>query len=63
MNWKLLVDTFFEGYHFGFLHQETLQDILLHVCDFRAFGPNHRLVYPRTKIAPEEPARAEWDLM
>jgi phenylpropionate dioxygenase-like ring-hydroxylating dioxygenase large terminal subunit len=65
MNWKLLVDTFFEGYHFGFLHQETLQDILLHnVCDFRAFGPNHRLVYPRTKITRlKNQPESEWDLM
>jgi phenylpropionate dioxygenase-like ring-hydroxylating dioxygenase large terminal subunit len=65
MNWKLLVDTFHEGYHFGFLHKESLRDILVHnVSDFTTFGPNFRLVYGRTKLdrlkaMPE----SEWDLM
>ena len=65
MNWKLLVDTFHEGYHFGFLHKESLRDILVHnVGDFTPFGPNFRLVYGRTKLdrlkaMPE----SEWDLM
>lgn len=65
MNWKLLVDTFHEGYHFGFLHSESLRGILLHnISDFEPFGPNFRLVYPRPKLdrlrmTPE----AEWDLM
>ena len=65
MNWKLLVDTFFEGYHFGFLHHETLRDILIHnVCDFESFGPNHRLVYPRIKITRlKAKPESEWDLM
>lgn len=65
MNWKLLPDTFFEGYHFGFLHQETLKDVLLHnIADFRAFGPNHRLIYPRAKLPRlKETPEAEWDLM
>src|SRR5262249_11037855 len=65
MNWKLLVDTFHEGYHFGFLHKESLRDILVHnVSDFTPFGPSFRLVYGRTKLdrlkaTPE----SEWDLM
>jgi nitrite reductase/ring-hydroxylating ferredoxin subunit len=65
MNWKLLVDTFHEGYHFGFLHKESLSGILVHnVGDFAPFGPNFRLVYGRTKLdrlraTPE----SEWDLM
>jgi len=65
MNWKLLVDTFHEGYHFGFLHKESLRDILVHnVGDFTPFGPNFRFVYARTKLdrlkaMPE----SEWDLM
>src|SRR5712691_5865744 len=28
MNWKLLVDTFHEGYHIGFLHKDSLSSIL-----------------------------------
>ena len=65
MNWKLLVDTFHEGYHFGFLHKESLSGILVHnVGDFTPFGPNFRLAYGRTKLdrlkaTPE----SEWDLM
>jgi phenylpropionate dioxygenase-like ring-hydroxylating dioxygenase large terminal subunit len=65
MNWKLLVDTFHEGYHFGFLHKESLRDILIHnVGDFTPFGPNFRLAYGRTKLdrlkgMPE----SAWDLM
>ena len=65
MNWKLLVDTFHEGYHFGFLHKESLSGILVHnVGHFTPFGPNFRLVFGRTKLdrlrsTPE----SEWDLM
>src|SRR5262245_5384017 len=28
MNWKILVDTFHEGYHIGFLHRDSLKTIL-----------------------------------
>ncbi len=65
MNWKILVDTFHEGYHIGFLHRESLREILHgNVADFEPFGLNHRLTFPRKKLArlrslPEE----SWDLM
>jgi phenylpropionate dioxygenase-like ring-hydroxylating dioxygenase large terminal subunit len=65
MNWKILVDTFHEGYHVGFLHRESLGSILHgNVTDFEAFGLNHRLTFPRKKLErlkaePEE----SWDLM
>jgi phenylpropionate dioxygenase-like ring-hydroxylating dioxygenase large terminal subunit len=65
MNWKLLVDTFHEGYHIGFLHRESLKSILHgNIADFEAFGLNHRLTFPRKKLErlktePEE----SWDLM
>jgi phenylpropionate dioxygenase-like ring-hydroxylating dioxygenase large terminal subunit len=65
MNWKILVDTFHEGYHIGFLHRDSLQPILHgNVGDVEAFGPNHRLTFPRKKLErlkaePEE----SWDLM
>ena len=65
MNWKLLVDTFHEGYHIGFLHRKSL-GLILHgnVADFEAFGPNHRLTFPRRKLErlKTEP-EAGWDLM
>jgi phenylpropionate dioxygenase-like ring-hydroxylating dioxygenase large terminal subunit len=65
MNWKLMVDTFHEGYHIGFLHRESLKTILHgNVADFAAYGFNHRLTFPRKKL---ERLRAEpeesWDLM
>jgi phenylpropionate dioxygenase-like ring-hydroxylating dioxygenase large terminal subunit len=65
MNWKLLVDTFHEGYHIGFLHRKSLGPILHgNVADFESFGPNHRLTFPRRKL---ERLKAEpevgWDLM
>jgi phenylpropionate dioxygenase-like ring-hydroxylating dioxygenase large terminal subunit len=65
MNWKILVDTFHESYHVGFLHRDSLGSILVpNVSDFEAFGANHRVVFPRRKVErlrtmPE----AEWDLM
>jgi phenylpropionate dioxygenase-like ring-hydroxylating dioxygenase large terminal subunit len=65
MNWKILVDTFHEVYHVGFLHRESLKEILHgNVADFTAFGHNHRLVVPRKKldrlrVEPEQ----TWDLM
>lgn len=65
MNWKILVDTFHEGYHIGFLHRDSLTGILHgNVTDFEPFGSNHRLIFPRRKLErlkgePEE----TWDLM
>jgi hypothetical protein len=65
MNWKLLIDTSLEGYHFGFLHGESLRGILKpNICGFRAFGPNARLVYSRATIDRlRERPESEWDLM
>ena len=35
MNWKIVVDTFNEGYHVGFLHRDSLRDVLHgNVTDF-----------------------------
>ena len=65
MNWKILVDTFHEGYHIGFLHRDSLTGILHgNVADFESFGTNHRLIFPRSKLqrlnaTPED----KWDLM
>jgi phenylpropionate dioxygenase-like ring-hydroxylating dioxygenase large terminal subunit len=65
MNWKLVVDTFHEGYHIGFLHKETLTSVFhTNIGDFEAFGLNHRLTFARKKLErlkaePEE----SWNLM
>ena len=65
MNWKILVDTFHEGYHVGFLHRDSLRDILHgNITDFEAFGLNLRLTFPRSKLErlKSEPEDS-WDLM
>jgi phenylpropionate dioxygenase-like ring-hydroxylating dioxygenase large terminal subunit len=64
MNWKILVDTFHEGYHIGFLHRQSLGSILYgNVADFEPFGRNHRLTFPRKKLErlKTEP-ETSWDL-
>jgi phenylpropionate dioxygenase-like ring-hydroxylating dioxygenase large terminal subunit len=67
MNWKLLVDTFHEGYHIGFLHRDSLREILHgNIGDFEPFGFNHRLVFPRKKLErlksePQETWDAVWN--
>jgi phenylpropionate dioxygenase-like ring-hydroxylating dioxygenase large terminal subunit len=65
MNWKIIADTFHEGYHIGFLHRDSLRPILHgNVADFEPFGRNHRLTFPRKKLERlrAEP-QASWDLM
>jgi phenylpropionate dioxygenase-like ring-hydroxylating dioxygenase large terminal subunit len=65
MNWKILVDTFNEGYHIGFLHRDSLREILHgNVTDFEAYGLNHRLTFPRKKLErlKNEPEDS-WNLM
>jgi phenylpropionate dioxygenase-like ring-hydroxylating dioxygenase large terminal subunit len=65
MNWKIVVDTFHEGYHIGFLHRDSLKEILHgNVTDFEPFGLNHRLVMPRKKLErlKSEPEQS-WDLI
>jgi phenylpropionate dioxygenase-like ring-hydroxylating dioxygenase large terminal subunit len=65
MNWKMLIDTFLESYHFGVLHTETVAPIFLHnVCLFHPFGYHMRETLPRRSIVdmrglPE----SEWDLV
>ncbi len=65
MNWKLLVDTFHESYHIGFLHKESLGPILhTNVGHFDPFGPNFRLAFARTKLERlKSQPESEWDLM
>jgi phenylpropionate dioxygenase-like ring-hydroxylating dioxygenase large terminal subunit len=65
MNWKLLVDTFHEAYHVGFLHKDSLKEVLHgNVADFEPFGLNHRMTLPRKKLSrlKGEPEQS-WDLM
>ena len=65
MNWKIIVDTFHEGYHIGFLHRDSLRSVLHgNVADFEPFGRNHRLTFPRKKLERlRAQPQASWDLM
>lgn len=65
MNWKILVDTFHESYHIGFLHKNSLGPILhTNVGDFEPFGPNFRLTFARTKLERlKQTPESEWDFM
>lgn len=62
-NWKLALDTFCEGYHFGPLHKESVGDYALgNLSLFDRFGHDkrhHRVTFPNASISslkglPEE---------
>lgn len=65
MNWKILVDTFLEGYHVGFLHRDSLTTIFHgNITDFEGFGLNGRMIIPRKKLERlKEQPEETWDLM
>lgn len=52
MNWKLVVDTFLESYHFCVLHRDSICSIFHHnLATFDTYGANFRLISPRKSIA------------
>ena len=62
-NWKLALDTFCEGYHFGPLHKDSVGDYAIgNLSLFDRFGPgqrHHRVTFPNASIStlkdvPEE---------
>jgi len=65
MNWKLVIDTFLESYHFPVLHQDSISPIFYsNLCLFQPFGSHLRVAYPRRTIEslrdlPEE----GWDFV
>jgi nitrite reductase/ring-hydroxylating ferredoxin subunit len=65
MNWKIVIDTFLEPYHFAFLHRETVAPIFIpNLCLFHPFGPNLRETLPRRSIeALRHLPEADWDLI
>jgi len=64
-NWKLLIDTFFEPYHFPVLHRNTVGPIFVsNLCYADREGHNVREVLPRKTIASlSEQPETEWDLI
>ncbi|MCP3855086.1 MAG: aromatic ring-hydroxylating dioxygenase subunit alpha [Actinomycetia bacterium] len=65
MNWKLVVDTFLEGYHFAYLHKSTVGPIFVPNLGFaERFGPHLREVLARRTIgelADQDPET--WDIV
>ena len=65
LNWKIVIDTFLEPYHFGVLHANTVGPIFFpNLCLFEGFGPHLRETLPRRTIEglrgmPE----SDWDLI
>ncbi len=65
MNWKLVIDTFLEPYHFAALHKATVAPIFIpNMCLFDAFGRNLREVFPRRSVASlaDQPPEG-WDFV
>ena len=65
MNWKIVMDTFLESYHFPALHTETVGPLFIpNLSIVDTYGPNLREVFVRRTI---EEMRAEpeedWDLV
>jgi nitrite reductase/ring-hydroxylating ferredoxin subunit len=65
LNWKIVIDTFLEPYHFGVLHADTVGPIFFpNLCLFEGFGPHLRETLPRRSIeALRQQPEAEWDLV
>jgi phenylpropionate dioxygenase-like ring-hydroxylating dioxygenase large terminal subunit len=52
VNWKILAETFLEGYHIRSLHQETFFPVQFdNVNVVEAFGPNSRITFPFRSIS------------
>lgn len=65
MNWKMVIDTFLESYHFAVLHPGTVHPLFFHnVGLFDPFGPHLREVFPRRTITElRERPESDWDLI
>jgi phenylpropionate dioxygenase-like ring-hydroxylating dioxygenase large terminal subunit len=64
-NWKLVIDTFLEPYHFAVLHRDTVGPIFIpNLCLFDGFGLNLRETLPRRTIVElNEQPEDDWDLV
>lgn len=65
LNWKLVIDTFLEPYHFASLHRATVGPLFIaNLCHAERFGPHVREVLPRKSLLAlrDEPVDS-WDLV
>ncbi len=65
LNWKLVVDTFLEGYHFSSLHRDTVGPVFLpNLCHAERFGRHLREVLPRRSLEQlrDQPPES-WELV
>lgn len=66
MNWKLVIDTFLESYHFCVLHRDSIcSTFFQNLALFDAYGKHFRLVSPRKSItaAPAAAAGDSWSVL
>lgn len=65
MNWKLILDTFLESYHFCVLHKDTICSIFYdNLSTFDTWGNNFRLVSARRTIDKlKDYPESKWDVM
>jgi len=65
LNWKLVIDTFLEPYHFAVLHRNTVAPIFFpNLCLFHPFGPHLRETLPRRSIETlRQQPESDWDLV
>lgn len=65
MNWKLLLDTFLESYHFCVLHKDSICSIFYdNLTTFDRWGPHFRLVAARRTIEQLRQEKAStWNLL
>jgi carnitine monooxygenase subunit len=61
-NWKLTVDTFFEGYHFSVVHRESVGDYAFgNLSAYDSFGSHQRLAYPnKSLLTLKDIPQAQW---
>ena len=61
-NWKYAFDTYFENYHFSFLHRTSIGPLFVNdVMLYDTWGPHHRIVYPPRDIRDwTQKPESEW---
>jgi phenylpropionate dioxygenase-like ring-hydroxylating dioxygenase large terminal subunit len=65
LNWKLVIDTFLEPYHFAALHKATVAPLFIaNLCHAERFGRHVREVLPRRSLLElrDQPADS-WDIL